>query len=166
MGILGIAFEDENLCHATIENPNSYMFAPSYYSNCMMGVGIKTSNTRICDDACNFDDTDCLMNTREVCYHKIAFKTNNAELCAESSFSSYCISTIAKKTKNIQLCELLEGGSDFRVEFSDTSGRDRCLSNMAPVMGDKDICNLINEEETKVHCIETYDFYREKIVNN
>jgi hypothetical protein len=159
---MAIAFEDENLCHATITNSGSYMFAPHFYSNCMMWVGIKTGNTRICDDACDSDDVGCIMNTRSICYTRIGYENNDIEYCAEATSQAHCVMSIAEKTKNIQLCELLDGGSNPREEFSGDFDRDFCINKMAPVLGDKDICNSINKEETRNYCLEMYDFYREK----
>jgi|TARA_B100001971_G_C18156685_1_gene518969 Na+-transporting NADH:ubiquinone oxidoreductase subunit NqrC len=158
---MAIAFEDQNLCQATIITSNSYMFAPTFYSNCMMKVGIAKKDTKICDDVCDekhVDKQHCEMNDQSVCYYNVARQKTDVELCAKSfSTPSHCVMTIAQDTKNIQLCEYLEGGNNQREEFSGTFGRDYCLSTMAPIMKSIEVCNLIKIQETKDHCIENFD---------
>lgn len=164
---MAITFEDESLCRSTLITSNSYMFAPSFYSDCMMRVGIAKQDIRICDDVCdnlNIDQKDCQINDKSQCYHNVAREKGDIESCVKAAIPAYCVLAIAEDTKNIQLCEHLAGGANPRVEFSGSVGRDYCLSTLAPIIGDITLCNSINNNETKQYCIQNYNSSRPKLV--
>jgi len=166
----GLAYSSSSidLCKSLIVSPSAYMFSPRYETNCLWKVAIKLGDENLCENICNVpyvNADSCNINERNTCYNNIAREKGDVDICFKSmkfQDASSCILFLAESTKNVQLCEYLKGGKN-QVNGLNEWGRDFCIFRLAPMLGDKSLCDSIIDNETRVECLAGgYGAYRGK----
>jgi hypothetical protein len=109
--------------------------------SCYLGVGANSKNPTICDKI-----TDATY--KNPCYQEVAISTLNSLLCKKISNTpneekDVCYTQVALKTENPSLCQ--------QVDSSTT--KDICYGNIANVKRDISICNNVKNSDWKILCI-------------
>jgi hypothetical protein len=162
------------LCKNLISIPNSILFEPSISQGCILWSSARTLDEKQCENVCNLKYlTDC-NEQKWGCYSIIAFWKPDVNLCFKglelnAEDVGECIIHAAVNSKNVSACEYLSGGKAYSEEIGNhqedkTYNKDFCLLLMTPAVGDKTLCNSINDTEFREGCLKDYDSERQKFL--
>jgi hypothetical protein len=109
--------------------------------SCYLGVGVNSKNSLICDKITN-------ATYKNPCYREVAISILNPSLCTKISNipneeKDGCYTQVALKTENPSLC----------LQVDNPTTKDICYGNIANVKGDVSICDNVKNSDWKILCI-------------
>lgn len=121
--------------------------------SCYLGVGVNSKNATICDKIAD-------ATYKNPCYREVAISTLNSSLCKKISNTpdeekDGCYTQVALKTENPSLC----------LQVDNSTTKDICYGNIANVKGDVSICDNVKNTDWKILCVSATDKNTSKCVD-